>query len=205
MRRFLYHEEERAVTELVLVRHGATEMNLSGRYCGRLDPPLSESGRAAVRETARQLADFRPKRVYCSPALRAKETAVIIAPDVPAVVLPALREMDFGAFEGLAADEIRQRMPEAWQAYMADWLHFTFPQGDSVQEYLAGAANTIRAIIKESVDGGVLVVSHKGFVMAALSTLLHGDSMHLFCYDIRPAGFARLTVAGGFPVLTQLI
>ena len=193
------------MTELVLVRHGATEMNLSGRYCGRLDPPLTEAGRAAVRETARQLADFRPERVYCSPALRAKETAAIIAPDVPAVELPALREMDFGAFEGLVADEIERRMPEVWQAYMTDWLHFTFPQGDSVQEYLAGAANTIRAIIEKNVDGGVLVVSHKGFVVAALSSLLHGDSTHLFCYDIRPAGFARLTAAGGFPVLTQLI
>ncbi|NLT98267.1 MAG: histidine phosphatase family protein [Christensenellaceae bacterium] len=193
------------MTELVLVRHGATEMNLSGRYCGRLDPPLSESGRAAVRETARHLAGFRPERVYCSPALRAKETAAIIAPDMPVIEMPELREMDFGAFEGLAADEIERRMPEAWQAYMADWLHFKFPQGDSVQEYLAGAANTIRAIVEKSGDGGMLGVSHKGFVMAALSTLLHGDSIHLFCYDIRPAGVARRTVAGGFPVLTQLI
>jgi len=207
MRRFLYcdHKEERAVTELVLVRHGATELNLSGRYCGRLDPPLAEPGRAAVRKTARQLAGFLPERVYCSPALRAKETAAIIAPDVPAVELPALREMDFGAFEGLVADEIERRMPEVWQAYMTDWLHFTFPQGDSVQEYLAGAANIIRAIIDEALDGGVLIVSHKGFIMAALSALLHGDSTHLFCYDIRPAGFARLTIAGGSPVLTQLI
>jgi broad specificity phosphatase PhoE len=193
------------VTELILVRHGATELNLSGRYCGRLDPPLAEAGRAAVQETARQLAGFQPERVYCSPALRARETAAIIAPEMPAIELPALREMDFGAFEGLTADEIDRRMPEVWQAYMADWQHFTFPKGDSVQEYLAGVANTIRAIIEKNVDGGVLVVSHKGFITAALSTLLHDDSVHLFRYNIRPAGFARLTLTGGFPVLTQLI
>jgi alpha-ribazole phosphatase len=202
---YFVQKEERSVTELILVRHGATGFNLSGRYCGRLDPPLAEAGRAAARETAQQLAGFLPERVYCSPALRARETAAIIAPDAPAIELPSLRELDFGAFEGLAADEIERRMPEAWQAYMEDWQHFTFPQGDSVQEYLADAANTIRAIIDEPLSGGVLIVSHKGFVTAALSTLLHGDSTHLFRYNIRPAGFARLTIAGGFPVLTQLV
>ena len=193
------------MTELILARHGATELNISGRYCGRLDPPLAEAGLAAAQETARRLAGFRPERVYCSEARRARETAAIIAPDGPAILLPSLREMNFGAFEGLTAGEVERQMPEAWQAYLADWRHFTFPGGDNVQEYLTGAANTIRAIVGEPVDGGVMIVSHKGFLIAALSTLLHDDSGHLFRYDIRPAGFARLTMAGGFPVLTQLI
>jgi broad specificity phosphatase PhoE len=188
-----------------MVRHGDTELNIERRYCGRLDPPLAETGREAARETARRLAGFRPERVYCSEARRARETAAVVKPDAPAILLPSLREMDFGAFEGLVADEVERQMPEAWQAYLADWRHFTFPGGDSVQEYLTGAANTIRTIAKEPVEGGVMIVSHKGFLVAALSMLLHGDSDHLFSYDIRPAGFARLTMAGGFPVLTQLI
>jgi broad specificity phosphatase PhoE len=197
--------QEQAVTELVMVRHGATELNIAGRYCGRLDPPLSEAGREAARETARHLSALKLERVYCSEARRARETAAIVAPNAAVVGLPALREMDFGAFEGLTAGEIEQKMPEAWGAYLADWRHFTFPGGDSVQEYLAAAANKVHAIVGEPADSGVMIVSHKGFLMAALSTLLHDDSDHLFRYDIRPAGFARLMMAGGFPVLTQLI
>jgi broad specificity phosphatase PhoE len=193
------------VTELVLVRHGETQANLAGVYCGRLDPPLAASGFAAAEETAARLGALTPGRVLCSAALRARQTAAIVAPGAAAVVLPSLREMDFGAFEGLAADDISQRMPQAWQAYMADYRRFTFPGGDNVNDYLTKAAETINAIVREPDDGSVLIVSHKGFILSALSALLHGDSDHIFCYDIRPAGYARLAFVGGAPVLKQLV
>ena len=53
-----------------LIRHGMTRLGEEKRYQGRLDDGLSAAGRAALKQ-----ADFRPKRVYVSPALRARETA----------------------------------------------------------------------------------------------------------------------------------
>ena len=198
-------EKEWNVSELILVRHGATEANQSGRYCGRLDPPLTEAGLAAVRETARQLIAFRPKRVYCSESLRTRQTAAVIAPGTELIFLPSLREIDFGAFEGLSADDIQRRMPELWRSYIENYRHFTFPDGDNVEKYLTKSAETIKAIVEESNHKDILIVSHKGFILSAISYLLHGDSDHIFCYDIRPAGYAKVAFTGGIPVLKQLV
>ena len=78
-----------------LIRHGMTRLGEEKRYQGRLDDGLTETGRAALLR-----ADFCPKRVYVSPALRARETAKILFPEAEQVLCPELREMDFGNFEG---------------------------------------------------------------------------------------------------------
>ncbi len=192
------------MTELILVRHGKTQANMDGLYCGRLDLPLAEQGLGEVRATALALSAFSPHRVYCSNALRARQTADIIAPGADIVVLPSLCELDFGMFEGLGADDIQSRMPDAWRSYMDDYMGYTFPGGDNVRRYLTKASESINGIIREAQNSRVLVVSHKGFILSVLSWLLHGDIEHIFSYDIRPAGFARLSLGDGFAVLRQL-
>lgn len=191
------------MTELILVRHGKTQANIDGIYCGRLDLPLADEAKDEVSKTALALSTFKAQRVYCSDAQRTRQTAQIIAPGAEIIVRSSLREMNFGAFEGLGADEIQTRIPDAWQAYMDDYLDFTFPGGDNVRRYLTNAAETINGIIREE-DSPLLIVSHKGFILSVLSNLIHGDSSHCFCYDIRPAGFARLSVGDGYAVLRQL-
>ena len=192
------------MTELILVRHGRTRANLEGLYCGQLDLPLLEEAIEEVSQTALALSAFHPHRVYCSDLLRARQTAKIIAPDSAAVLLPSLREMDFGAFEGLNADEVQLRYPDVWHAYMDDYMRFTFPGGDNVANYLTKSSEWINGIIREAKGSCVLIVSHKGFILSALSHILHGDCKHIFCYDIPPAGFARLSIGDGYAVLRQL-
>ena len=81
--------------KLWLIRHGLTRLGEEKRYQGALDEPLSERGRAELRR-----AEFNPPRVYVSPMCRARETAEILFPEVEQIVIPDLREMDFGDFEG---------------------------------------------------------------------------------------------------------
>ena len=192
------------MTELILVRHGRTSANAEGLYCGRLDLPLLDEAIEEVAKTALVLSAFSPHRVYCSDSLRARQTAEIIVPNSAAVFLPSLREMDFGTFEGLSADEIQLRNPDLWQAYMKGYMDFTFPEGDNVSSYLTKSSEWINGIIRENKGSCMLIISHKGFILSALSHLLHGDSKHIFCYDIRPAGFARLSIGDGYAILKQL-
>ncbi len=173
------------------MRHGHTGANEAHTFCGRLDPPLSPQGEAAARDAAKA-AGGEFTRVFASGALRARQTAQIVCPKMQAEVLPGLREIDFGRFEGLDADQIAQRMPMPWAGYLDDPMHFVFPGGDDAWEYLKGAEETALALAKR--EGRILAVSHKGFITAALSVLLHGDVSHMFRYDIRPAGFARLRI-----------
>lgn len=193
------------MTELILMRHGTTQASLSGLYCGSTDLPLTRRGIGDIKKTARLLSKRRPDCVYCSDKLRARQTAQLIARGVNTIFLSSLREMDFGAFEGMGADEIQSRLPDAWQAYMDDYMSFTFPGGDNVQSYLTKTVVTLNSIIEDNQNQCVLVVTHKGFILSAMSQLLHGGSEHIFRYDIRPAGFARIEVHDGFSVLRQLI
>ncbi len=196
----MWFGREEISTELILLRHGETASNAAHVYCGRLNPPLTPTGEAQARLTRERLeGEF--GRVLTSPALRARQTAELICPGTPQV-LPELREVDFGAFEGLTADEIQDRFPRDWAEYIADPLRFTFPDGDSMEEYLGRAESTACALVQT--EGRVLAVSHKGFISAVLSTLLHGDASRLFHYDVGPAGFAALSVQNGFAVLKQL-
>jgi broad specificity phosphatase PhoE len=206
VRRFilLIFRFEDSMTELILLRHGKTALNEKGVYCGSSDPSLSAQGIAETKRTARLIKAFAPDAAYASSSRRAVQTARIVSPHMPAIERQTLREMDFGDFEGLNADDIACRMPEMWQNYLSDPLAFAFPDGDSVPRYLQGAYEAVRQIIAQHDGQRVLIVTHKGVIMAALSSLLHGDFKHGFCYDIRPSGLVKLRIFENSSVLSQL-
>ena len=99
------------MTALLLVRHGETDWNADGRLQGHTDRPLSEFGRRQARQLAQELADENLDAIYASDLSRARETAEIVGKRLElAVVLdPALREKDWGSWEGLTAVE-RERV-----------------------------------------------------------------------------------------------
>ncbi len=192
------------MTELVLARHGKTKATISRVYCGKTDLPLADEGKDEAKRTAKALSQDKFDFVYSSDMKRAVQTAHIIAPGYEIEYTRTLREMDFGLFEGLTAKQIEQKMPEQWNKYLDDYCSFVFPEGGSVREYFGGAVNTINSIISEHENKKILVVSHKGFIASVLSFYLHGDKTHLFNYDIRPCGFARLFLYEKTAVLGQL-
>jgi broad specificity phosphatase PhoE len=63
--------------EILLVRHGQTEGNVAHRHQA-LSTPLTEHGRAQIREAASQLKAMKPTRLLTSPVFRAVESAQII-------------------------------------------------------------------------------------------------------------------------------
>ena len=87
---------------IVLLRHGETAYNAQRRYQGVTDVPLSPEGRARLRK-----ADFEPETVYVTPLMRTAQTAEALFPHAKQIVVPELREMDFGGFEGRTYDEMK--------------------------------------------------------------------------------------------------
>ena len=88
---------------LVLTRHGLTERSEPEQHLGQhIDISLSDAGRRQAEALARRLAGVRFARVISSPLFRAQETAEIVARGLRAETDPRLKEMDYGAWEGLA-------------------------------------------------------------------------------------------------------
>ena len=95
------------MTPVLLIRHGPTAWNASGRIQGQTDVELSPEGRAEVRRW-RLPAAWAQARVFSSPLRRARETAIILTGRTPTLD-PRLSEMAWGRFEGRRLADLRAR------------------------------------------------------------------------------------------------
>ena len=149
-------------TTLILLRHGETEWNLSGRWQGQaVDTDLSERGREQARIVARRLRAIPLHAIYSSDLKRAWDTARIVGDELglQLVAEPGLRESDIGAWTGLTWEEISTRFPDEIAAMHAG-QDVRRGGGESMSELnhrLAAAAEDIAAIHPGET---VLLVSH---------------------------------------------
>ncbi|WP_406298784.1 histidine phosphatase family protein [Embleya sp. NBC_00888] len=96
--------------ELMLVRHGETEWSRSGRHTGLTDIPLTPEGEAQAKAVADLLAGHTFPLALTSPLVRARHTAEL-AGITGAEVEPDLVEWDYGGYEGITTNEIRESVP----------------------------------------------------------------------------------------------
>ena len=167
---------------LLFVRHGETPYNAENRLQGQLDIPLNARGRDQARAVGRALVmrlGVEIERLetaeafIASPLVRARQT-MEIARD--AMGLPPdryrlearLKELSFGAWEGLTWPEIEAQDPKGIRARTRDKWRFAPPGGESY----AMLAERVRPWL-EGLTGDAFVVSHGG-VARALMTLIAG-------------------------------
>jgi broad specificity phosphatase PhoE len=132
---------------LFLARHATTEASAGGRNLGqRSDPPLTDDGRSLAARLGRtlraELAELPHDeiRLLSSPALRCRETAEAIAGAIGTTgaleVDDDLLELDYGAWDGLIAEECRVRDPELRAAWEADPFTTRCPEGEGGEDLL---------------------------------------------------------------------
>ncbi len=161
-------------TLIYLLRHGAVVLAETRRFIGHLDAPLSPQGERESRAQAARLASVDLAAVFTSDLARARRTGEIVgAPHgLAPVALPALREMAMGRWEGLTAEEIRRREPDAFAGWMTRIGEFPFPEGESVPDLLARAWPAFEAIVAAHEGRAVAVVAHGGTNRAILCAAL---------------------------------
>jgi broad specificity phosphatase PhoE len=164
----------RAARRLVLLRHGRTGDNASGRIQGQLDTPLDDVGRAQAAAVAPVLAAASPSMVVTSDLVRARDTAQALSDEAGLVPVldPRLRELHLGAWQGLTSEEARQLFPQEHAAWRGGQ---DLPRGGG--ETYAQAGERAAACLAENLSavpaGGTLVaVTHGGTARAALGALL---------------------------------
>lgn len=191
---------------LLLVRHGEPEAEYKGRFLGATDVALSEEGLRQAAGVARAVHDFRPGLCLCSPLQRARQTATAIIAEtgLEIVIEPALREIDFGRWEGKTFGQIARDEPEAVDLW-AQWSPgFSFPDGET----LAGFQRRVEDLVGRLVDlpeETVLVVSHGGVIRAMICYLLGLAPRDYLLFEVGYATSAVLDIfAGGKGVLAGL-
>jgi probable phosphoglycerate mutase len=156
------------MARILLVRHGQSEWNASGRWQGQADPPLSELGEEQAVSAARALGMV--DAIYASDLVRAHHTAALVAGQLGAdvAVEPRLRERNAGEWEGRTRAEI----DEGWPGYLETGRRPAgYEPDDSVLDRVLAALDAIAS----AHDGDVLVVTHGG-VVRVIERHLGGDA-----------------------------
>ena len=167
--------EARTVIRLILARHGETAWNAERRYQGQADVPLGETGRRQAAALAQRLAQEEELHaLYASDLQRAWETATVIAQPhgLPVRSEPRLREIDFGAWDGLTYSEIGQRYPQPLAAWEADPLSAGPPGGENLSRVTARVRAALDDVARDHQDQTVLLVAHGGSLQALLCLAL---------------------------------
>jgi broad specificity phosphatase PhoE len=145
--------------ELLLLRHGETEWSRSGQHTGRTDIPLTDKGVTAAKLLA-PAVEHRPiVAAFTSPASRASRTAELVGL-TSALPDPDLQEWDYGGYEGMTSDQIRQQRP-GW--YL--WRDGVIPgdaehPGETVEQVGARADAVLRRARPLLAGGDVALVAH---------------------------------------------
>ena len=158
-------------TRLLVVRHGQSEWNASGRWQGQADPPLSAEGQLQAAQAGLGVGTF--DAIWASDLQRARFTGEIIAAIIgfgPVLVDLRLRETDVGPWEGLTHDEVNL----GWPDYLDNHRR---PEG--FEPYDDAAKRMIAAFVDiaaASPGGEILIVSHGGVIRAVRRMLGAADA-----------------------------
>jgi alpha-ribazole phosphatase len=180
------------MTRLVFVRHGKA-LGAEHRCIGHTDLALSPDGAIAIRELAMS-TQSRDMRIVSSDLCRAVESANVIADafDCAVDTDPRLREMNFGRWDGRRWADIERDDADRLQAWMRRWTDVAPPDGESAADLATRATNWLTETLAAAPpDDRIIVVSHAGWIRAALTHLFRRDLARMF--EI-PVEHARATI-----------
>jgi len=160
------------LSPFIVVRHGQTRLGAEGRFQGHLPVGLDETGLRQAEEAGRKLAGLVAhggnvpefSQIVASDLPRALETAHFIAshlgmPDSAVVKDSRLREMAFGAWEGMTTLEVKERFPDLRRARKKDRWNFAAPGGESYADLAERVASWLRQR-----ECSTIIVAHSGTI-----------------------------------------
>jgi len=153
-------------------------MSRDGRLSGcGVDPDLTQEGAQMAREFGEAYRAFPFKAIYCSPLLRARATAQPIA-DLSGLIPEIredLREIAYGAWEGLAREEVMSKYRDEYLRWESDPAWYPPTGGETANALAQRALRVVEEIKERFREGAILVVSHKATIRAVLCALFGID------------------------------
>jgi broad specificity phosphatase PhoE len=181
--------------KLYFVRHGESVANILKEFSNSgVKHPLTEKGIEQAQRLAQELSDVPFERIYCSPVLRALQTAQIVADKQGLEVesTEALREWNVGIFEGTTD-------PRGWELHasvQADWFFHNKPEskmpgGENLLEIKDRFVPFIDGLVQQyrGTERNILCIAHGGLYVAMLPVIFKNID-HGFAHEY---GFVHTT------------
>ena len=180
---------------------------------GHTDLPLSLEGALAIHRLVDDAlqpltAHSDVVRVVSSDLRRALGSAWLTADVTRRVVEsdPRLREISFGEWDGKSWVEIERADPVRLRQWMEHWTDSSAPGGESVHDLQHRAVSWLADNVSLPAAPGaparaIVIVSHAGWIRAAVSHLLGTDIGSMFEIPVDYAHVTAIDIASGGPRL----
>jgi len=190
---------------IYLLRHGEIVARDKKRYIGQTDVPLSSKGLAQAFWWGKELSHVVFERVYSSDLIRAMDTAKSVANILESNihVMPQLREIDLGDWDGDTMEHIKTRFPDSWKERGRRMDSFRTPNGESFQDLHDRVIPVFQEILSE-MTGDVLMVGHAGVNRIILCHVLDKPIKELFRIPQEYAALNLIEVQKGVPVVLSM-
>lgn len=157
-----------------MLRHGLTQTNVDGIYCGSADIPLCGEG---VSDLQRLIGEYDypfAEILYTSPLLRARQSANILFPDCLQEPVEGLREASFGVYEGRSFRELQDNPDfQKWVTFGSDFV----PQGAEAPDVFAQRCiETFIEITTNLMRNGIFtaaIMTHASVIATVLAALAY--------------------------------
>jgi len=192
------------MTEIILVRHGETEWNVEEVFRGRIDIELNQTGIKQAKLLAEYLADLKIDAIYSSPLRRALKTAELIAGyhKLDVEIVPELIDMDFGKWQGLSLQEVRDKYKELYAEWVSHPDKVKIPAGESLDGVRKRAISVVSDVIARY-EGTVVLVAHRVVNKVLICALLGLDNSHFWNIRQDTCGITTFTCENGRFILTE--
>ncbi|CNG67345.1 alpha-ribazole-5'-phosphate phosphatase [Yersinia enterocolitica] len=194
---------------LFLVRHGQTEANLRGVFCGLTDLALTPLGVEQVGDVASWLADVAFADGVSSQLLRARHTADIVLAGHPlnADINDQLNEMNFGEWEMRHHHDLQREDPDAWAAWVTDWQQASPTGGESFIQFSDRVESVVQSLLSTNShqtnrhDNNQLLVAHQGILSLMLARLLAMPAAAMWHFHFEQGAYSVLEIHDGVVTL----
>jgi broad specificity phosphatase PhoE len=183
-------------TRLLLIRHAEVEARYQGVFGGRIDMGLSPRGHQQAAAVAKYLYQRPLSAIYASPMKRVQQTlAPMLVNGAPKpVILPDLREVDFGDWTGLAWDEVQAKFGISAFAWLEQLECDGIANAESAETLQDRVEACLRQILSDHGGQQVAIVCHGGIIRMLLGILLRWPLARMGAFEIEYASLTQVLV-----------
>jgi len=185
-----------STTRLLLIRHAEVEARYQGVFGGRIDMELSPRGHQQAAALAKYLHQKPLNAIYASPMKRVQQTlAPLLVNGAPRpLIMPDLREADFGDWTGLAWDEVHAKFGISAFSWLEQLECDGIANAECAETLQERVEPCLRQILADHCGEQVAIACHGGIIRVLLGILLRWPLSRMAAFEIEYASLTQVLV-----------